>query len=179
VLDPAEGAVAQEGIDVLAILIALRALAPGRTAAPSLSVEDHQAAATLHVQHEAIEPLVDEITAVADALSVDRPDLRDAADLIARLDSVLLAHERDDERVLVPLVARALDSVEATAALSLSHAEIEHQVSQLMRLMATMPPTGPTPQDVADLRRRLYELHAVLRLHNAQEAEGASSLESP
>ena len=32
------------------------------------------------------------------------------------------------------------------------------------------------PEDVIELRRLLYGLYAVLRLHNAQEEEGAFSL---
>jgi len=32
------------------------------------------------------------------------------------------------------------------------------------------------PEDVVELRRLLYGLYAVLRLHNAQEEEGAFSL---
>ena len=37
-------------------------------------------------------------------------------------------------------------------------------------------PGAPAAEDVIELRRLLYGLYAVLRLHNAQEEEGAFSL---
>ena len=71
---------------------------------------------------------------------------------------------------------RALGGTEATAAMSRTHAEIEHQVSRLRRLLAGLELESVTPEDVVELRRLLYGLYAVLRLHNAQEEEGAFSL---
>jgi hypothetical protein len=87
----------------------------------------------------------------------------------------LLPHERVDEKVLVPIVNRAL-SRNATAALSRTHAEIEHQVSRLRRLLTGLDNENVQPEDVVELRRLLYGLYAVLRLHNAQEEESAFSL---
>jgi hypothetical protein len=75
----------------------------------------------------------------------------------------------------VPLVARAL-SPEATHGLTRTHAEIEHQVARLGRLLADLPDTDAQPEDVVELRRLLYGLYGVLRLHNAQEDETAFSL---
>ena len=74
------------------------------------------------------------------------------------------------------MVDRALGGTDATAALSRTHAEIEHQVSRLKRLLQTLDPNPAEPEDVIELRRLLYGLYAVLRLHNAQEEEGAFSL---
>ena len=96
--------------------------------------------------------------------------------LLDRLESELLPHERADEELLVPLVARALGGTDATAALSRTHAEIEHQVGRLRRLLAGLDDDDVQPEDVIELRRLLYGLYAVLRLHNAQEEEGAFSL---
>jgi hypothetical protein len=39
------------------------------------------------------------------------------------------------------------------------------------RLVAQLPSDGPGPEDLRDLRRALYGLHAVLTLHFAQEDE--------
>jgi hypothetical protein len=38
-------------------------------------------------------------------------------------------------------------------------------------LLSDLPPEGPSPEDLVDLRRVLYGLHAILRLHFAQEEE--------
>jgi len=63
-----------------------------------------------------------------------------------------------------------VDHVRAT------HAEIEHQIGRLRRLLDGLDPQTTEPEDIIELRRLLYGLYAVLRLHNAQEEEGAFSL---
>ena len=76
----------------------------------------------------------------------------------------------------MPLVARALGSHDAVAALSRTHAEIEHQVARLRRLLDSVAVDEIEAEDIVELRRLLYGLYAVLKLHNAQEEEGAFSL---
>ena len=76
----------------------------------------------------------------------------------------------------MPLVATVLGGSDATAGLSRTHAEIEQQISRLRRLLAGTDDTDVTAEDVIELRRLLYGLYAVLRLHNAQEDEGAVGL---
>ena len=60
--------------------------------------------------------------------------------------------------------------------MSRTHPEIEHQVGRLQRLLTDLDNETVQPEDVVELRRLLYGLYAVLRLHNAQEEEGAFSL---
>jgi Hemerythrin HHE cation binding domain len=60
--------------------------------------------------------------------------------------------------------------------MSRTHAEIEHQVAKLRRFLVGIDSETTPPEDVVELRRLLYGLYAVLRLHNAQEEEGAFSL---
>jgi len=76
----------------------------------------------------------------------------------------------------MPLVARALGGSESTAAMSRTHAEIEHQILRVHRLLAGIDNETAQPEDIVELRRTLYGLYAVLQLHNAQEEEGAFSL---
>jgi iron-sulfur cluster repair protein YtfE (RIC family) len=121
-------------------------------------------------------PEVEQIRGVADALSSDAVDLTPARPLLERLETTLVPHEREDEQLLVPLVSRTLGGSDATAALSRTHAEIEHQVGRLRRLLENVEGGPPDEEDVVELRRLLYGLYAVLRLHNAQEEEGAFAL---
>ena len=182
-LAPAVGAALQEVIDVLAIGVALRAVLPGRLHSVTLPAPDREALVGLRAEHDALGPLIERVGQVADALSTREPDLVEVRALLTALDADLLPHERADERVLLPLVARALGSTDAVAALSRTHAEIEHQVARLRRLLAgideeTRGGEVVAPEDVVELRRLLYGLYAILRLHNAQEDEGAMSLSS-
>ena len=180
-LAPAVGAALQEVIDVLAIGVALRAVLPGRLHSVTLAAKDRETLAGLREEHDALGPLVERVGQVADALTTHEPDLAEVHALMTALDDDLLPHEREDERVLLPLVARALGSTDAVAALSRTHAEIEHQVARLHRLLSGIDDEARggdavAPEDVVELRRLLYGLYAILRLHNAQEDEGAMSL---
>jgi hypothetical protein len=60
--------------------------------------------------------------------------------------------------------------------MSRAHVEIAHLVRRLGRLLDGLGPEGPDENDVRELRSVLYGLHAVLRLHFAQEDEGYLSL---
>jgi len=175
-LPPAVGAVTQEIIDVLAIGIALRAVLPGRVHTIAMPSSDIAVAHELKIEHDAMLAVVEQIRAVADRLSTQDSDLTPAHTLCDRLERELLPHERADEALLVPLVDRALGRTDATVALSRTHAEIEHQVGRLRRLLTDLDNDTVQPEDVVELRRLLYGLYAVLRLHNAQEEESAFSL---
>lgn len=178
-LPPAAGAVLQEVIDVLAIGMALRAVLPGAVHTVTMPPEDVATARRLRTEHDRMLPVVEQIRSVADGMSTHGTDLTPAHAVLVRLESELLPHERADEELLVPLVARALGGSSGTAALSRTHAEIEHQVGRLRRLLAGLDNANVQPEDVVELRRLLYGLYAVLRLHNAQEEEGAFSLVPP
>jgi iron-sulfur cluster repair protein YtfE (RIC family) len=174
-LPPAAGAVLQEGIDVLAIGMALRAVLPGAVHSLAMEPADVALAQRLKAEHDATLGVVEQIRAVADTLSTQESVLAPVHALMVRLANELLPHERADEELMVPLVARALGT-SATTSLTRTHAEIEHQVGRLRRLLGQLDTDSVQPEDVVELRRLLYGLYGVLRLHNAQEEEGAFSL---
>jgi soluble P-type ATPase/iron-sulfur cluster repair protein YtfE (RIC family) len=174
-LPPAAGALLQEGIDVVAIVIALTALLPARTHTVHMSPADVATAHRLYAEHRDVRPLVERIRTVADTLTDPSHDLRPVHTLLGRLETDLVPHERAEEAELVPIVARALGGADPTGALSRTHAEIEHQVSRLRRMLDDLG-GDETPEDVVDVRRLLYGLYAILRLHNAMEEENAFSL---
>ena len=175
-LPPAAGAVLQEAIDVLAIGLALRALLPGAVHTITMEPTDVALAQQLKTQHDATLGVVEQIRAVADGLSTQDRDLTPVRTLQSKLELVLLPHERADEELLVPLVGRAFGGAPATTALSRTHAEIEHQVGRLRRLLDALEGEAVTAEDVTEFRRLLYGLYGILRLHNAMENEGAFSL---
>jgi heavy metal translocating P-type ATPase len=175
-LAPTGGALLQEGIDVLAIGIALTGLLPTAVHTVSMSAEDAKVAARLRDDHLALHMLVEDVSAVADALSDDDEDIRAVRALVHRLQRELVPHEQEEELLLLPVVARALGGLDPTGGLSRTHAEIEHQVSRLDRIVSEIGEGTVTADDVVELRRALYGLYGVLRLHNAQEDEGAFSL---
>ena len=174
-LPPAAGAALQEVIDLLAIGLALQAVLPGKLHTVTMATTDVDEANRLRSEHDSVLPLVEQIRSVADGLTTVAPQLGPTRALRDALHTDLIPHERADEAVLMPIVARALGSTDAVVALSRTHAEIEHQVSRLDRLVSGLE-DEVLPEDVVELRRILYGLYAVLRLHNAQEEEIAFSL---
>ena len=60
-----------------------------------------------------------------------------------------------------------------------AHVEIMHLARVLGELVEDMEPDGPDAQDLPELRRVLYGLYAILRLHFSQEEEAYLSLVEP
>ena len=89
----------------------------------------------------------------------------------------VLPHEREDELTLYPRMTALLDGEDPLAAMSRTHQEIFHLVRQFQSLCEDMPSTGPDREDLADIRRVLYALDAVLRLNIAQEEDLYLSLD--
>jgi heavy metal translocating P-type ATPase len=181
-LPPTEGALLQEVIDVLAIVVALRAVLPQREVRRRrLSDADSVLVESIHDQHSGLGPIVEQVRVVADGLAAgDRTCVEPVRCLLHRLESELVPHEKAEEELLYPVVARVVGGDDPTGAMTRAHAEIGHLISRTGRLLAEIgPDDGAAPEDVVELQRLLYGLYAVLRLHRAQEEEGMFSLLAP
>lgn len=171
-LTPIAGAIIQEAIDIIAIANALRALSgksPTQTR-PQLSPELSR---QLRQEHETLIPKLDSIQETADQLDQLPPREAQASleDIRRLLSDEILPHEAEDERTIYPKLASLLGGNDPLAAMSRTHREIFHLVNSYQRLLAELPVGGPQPADMKDLRRILYSLHAILRLHFDQEEE--------
>jgi len=169
-LAPLAGALIQEGIDVIAILNALRALGgptPG-LAGPKFPPEVSD---RLRAEHEYLRPKLERIRETADALDSLAPI--EARKALIALETVLtdeiLPHERADENEIYPEMSNLLPGDDPMGTMSRTHREIFHLVDVLQRQIADLPEDGPQSVDIVDLRRTLYGLHAILRLHFDQE----------
>ena len=174
------GALLQEGIDVAVILNALRALRPVAAAAP-LAPADAALTQRFRAEHQVIRADIEQLRTAADALTTD-PAAAPAAMARVRQAHALLtgeiwAHESAEEADLYPALNRLLGGTDPTAPMSRAHAEIAYQIARLGRLIADIGDRAPDETDVADLRGTLYGLHAILRLHTAQEDEAYLSLD--
>jgi len=173
-LPPVAGAVLQEGIDVAVIVNALRALGAGR----ARRREDSPDAARFEAEHRRLLPSLDRLRRVADQLDeITRDSARAQLEEVREfLEEQIIPHERREDAVLYPAVARTIGGLDPTAPMSRAHLEIAHLIHAYGRLVAEMDPAGPDAADRRDLRRILYGLHAVLALHFAQEDEHYLSL---
>jgi heavy metal translocating P-type ATPase len=171
------GALLQEAIDVAVILNALRALRPALPRA-RLTAADTALTKRFAREHQAVWADIEQLRAAADALGVLPP-----AEAMARVSQVhrLLVtevgpHEEAEQAELYPAMDRVLGGRHATATMSRAHAEIAHQTRRLGQLIDDIGAGQPDEADTADLRALLYGLHAILRLHTAQEDENYLSL---
>lgn len=173
------GAILQEGIDVAVILNALRALrpAPGET---RLAQEDAAIARRFQAEHLVIRRDIDRLRTAADCLgSVDTGEAMDQVRQVHRLlVEEIEPHEEAEQDVLYPALERFIGGSDPTGPMSRAHVEIAHQIRRLGQLLDDMGTGGPDDEDIAELRRLLYGLHAVLRLHTAQEDESYLSFDS-
>jgi heavy metal translocating P-type ATPase len=177
-LAPLAGALVQEAIDVVAILSALRALGGKLPGQSHLRIPD-DLAGSLRSEHDRLIPQLDSLRQVADALDSQTPEERLASlsGIERFLEEQIVPHELHDETEIYPMMSDVLPGEDPMATMSRGHREIFHLVDVFKRQMADVPREGPDSDDVLDLRRTLYGLHAILRLHFAQEEELYASLE--
>ena len=183
-LPPIAGAILQEAIDVAVILNALRALY-GDGPAVKVQPAEAEMGRRYRQEHLTLLPMIDEIRLTADGLGDGGADRAEATaeEPRASLERVqrflvdeLLPHERAEEATVYPAVSRVMGGEDPMASMSRAHMEIGHLARVYGQLLDGLPPGGPDPDDVPDLRRVLYGLHAVLKLHFAQEEEAYLSL---
>jgi heavy metal translocating P-type ATPase len=171
------GAVLQEVIDVAAIGNALRVLT-GSTGGRRLTGDDARISRRFSAEHRQLRPDLDRILIVADRLGGAAPEgAVPAVQAVHRfLVDELMPHERAEQNELYPVLDRVLGGEDPTGTMVRAHAEIAHLAHRLGRVLDEVPPTGPDADDISELRRTLYGLHAILTLHFAQEDEGYLSL---
>lgn len=173
-LTPIAGALVQEGIDLAVIANALRALGGGRRR--RRPADEEPVGRQVRHEHELLLPELGRLRAVADQLDVVPPAVArtELAALRRFLDERLLPHERAEDATLYPIIARAIGGHDPTAPMTRAHLEIAHLARLYGRLLDSLPPRQDAPlaaEDRRDLRRVLYGLHSILRLHFAQEEE--------
>ncbi len=176
-LPPVAGAILQEAIDVLVILNALRALRQPRVAKAGVP-----GAASFgrrfRSEHSVLLPEVKRMRFLADRLDLMPPvEARRELQAVQQfLVKRVLPHEQAEDSKVYPAVARLIGGDDPTAPMSRTHLEIAHLITVLGRNVEDLPPEGPGPEDIRELRRVLYGLEAILRLHFAQEEESYLAL---
>ncbi|HLZ01118.1 MAG TPA: heavy metal translocating P-type ATPase [Bradyrhizobium sp.] len=170
-LPPVAGALTQEVIDVAVILNALRALRPGH--ANGRRTMPVEAVSSLQTDHERLEPTLDRLREIADAL--DRAEGAGAVAMVSEADRIvaneIVTHERDDESQVYPHVARYLADRHGLGAMSRAHREIIHLSRLLRRLSDGLRPEDIDPYLIRDAQRVIESIEALVRIHNAQEED--------
>jgi len=101
------------------------------------------------------------------AVDARQPKARTAS--LAQVGDHLTKHITSEEEVFYPAVARVLGTPQATVTMSRDHAEVSRLTDEFRSLRTQT--SESSEQNANDLRRVLYGLYAVLKLHLAKEEE--------
>jgi iron-sulfur cluster repair protein YtfE (RIC family) len=119
----------------------------------------------LRREHAHLHHGIEELKRLGDGVGRDpvRETVAGVQAAVRFLHAELLPAGRWDDDVLYPLVGRVLGSPRATLTMSWDHAEVERMAGQLERAAEEF--------DEPMLRRLLYGLYHVIRLHLVKEEE--------
>lgn len=127
----------------------------------------------LREEHRELYPHVEELRVVADEVGTVpvetlQHDVNSAYEFLAHH---LIPHASAEDRALYPIVGRLMGSSRATATMSRDHAEVGRLTAELGELRGKLA-SGPLSESLAtDLRRALYGLYALVKVHFAKEEE--------
>jgi len=127
----------------------------------------------LRDEHKELLPQIELLQTVADAIG-ETPitSLRRSVDEVyAFLAHHLLPHAQAEERALYPIVGRLMGAPEATATMSRDHVEISRLTEELGSLRSHLDDASVDTSQLQALRRVLYGLYAIVKVHFAKEEE--------
>lgn len=168
-LPPLIGAIAQEGIDVVIIINALRALMPSRGVRQQLAGEHID---RLQDEHDQLSTVLSDLHQMANdfALRPLEQAQADLGELVKKLQVSLVCHEREDEKNLYPLLTQSMQGEDPLSALSHAHREIFRLIHLLARMSADFS-ADPATACADEIQHQLIRLDTLVQLHFDQEEE--------
>ncbi len=126
----------------------------------------------LRDEHKELLPQVEILKAAADQVSevLSERAWQDLGEAYEFLAYHLIPHAYAEDQALYPVVQKVMGASQATATMSRDHVE----VGRLTEELKTRLPLGPgrlSESQVSGLRRVLYGLYTLLKLHFAKEEE--------
>ena len=177
-LSPLAGALLQEGIDVAAILYALRALLPGNDGAAARLT--HEAGLSDRVaEHAGLRNLAEALRGAGETLHEGPAQLTELRALERRLRDELLPHQAAEESALYPEAAARLGGQDPLGVLLRMHTEIEGLAERFSALLPLAETPGGFAEVAPAIRRTLFALEALLALHLTAEEEALAGLSGP
>ena len=128
----------------------------------------------LRDEHAMLAPHIDALRTAGDAVGrTGRAELLSLVDAsLEFLAHHLIPHAHAEEQVLYPAVQRAVGAAEMTATMARDHVEVQVLTDELAELRERLQSSADVDDRLAnDLRRVLYGLHHVVKVHFAKEEE--------
>jgi iron-sulfur cluster repair protein YtfE (RIC family) len=127
----------------------------------------------LRDEHKALYPQVETLRLAGDVVNESLTSL--AHDKIEQaynfLTRQLIPHAQAEDKALYPMVEKAMGAPQATATMSRDHVEVERLTQELGTLRVHKTQLSVTFEQVMALRRVLYGLYTLIKLHFAKEEE--------
>lgn len=126
----------------------------------------------LREEHQELFPHVDRIRQVAELIGeAPLADIRDGvAEAYDFLAHHLKPHAEAEDAALYPVVQKILGSPDATKTMSRDHVEVGRYIAELETLRDNLGRELSTAQ-IKDLRRVLYGVYGLVKVHFAKEEE--------
>ena len=169
-LPPLIGAVVQEGIDVVIILNALRALGPLWGLRKRRLTAEH--IDSLQDEHQQLSTVLSDLHQLASDFA-QRPLAQaqtDLVELVNKLQTSLAQHEHEDENTLYPLLTLSMPGEDPMSAMSHAHREIFRLIHLLARMSSDFS-SDPATASADEIQHQLIRLDTLVRLHFDQEEE--------
>jgi len=83
----------------------------------------------------------------------------------------LIPHAQAEDKALYPVVQKVMGASQATATMSRDHVEVGRLTEELGALQGVLNHSSITTEKVQDLRRILYGLYTLVKVHFAKEEE--------
>lgn len=134
----------------------------------------HELTQPLRDEHAELVPHIAALAAAGDAVSrVDVTELRTMVNASYEfLADELIPHAHAEEAALYPVVQRAVGAPEMTATMARDHVEVGSLTAELAALRDRLQVAPSLDDDLANgLRRVLYGLHHLVKVHFAKEEE--------
>jgi len=127
----------------------------------------------LRDEHKELLPQVDRIRQVAELVDEATPaDIRSGVEEVYDfLANHLKPHAEAEEAALYPVMQKVLDSPDATKTMSRDHVEVGLYIDELALLRNGLTNKALTAAQATSLRRVLYGVYALVKVHFAKEEE--------
>lgn len=127
----------------------------------------------LREEHKELFPQVESLRLAAEAVTETSGEnfyrlLEDAYEFLTRH---LIPHAQAEDRALYPVVQKVMGAPEATATMSRDHVEVGRLTDELRDLRLQIKGGQISPGQANGLRRVLYGLYALIKVHFAKEEE--------
>jgi iron-sulfur cluster repair protein YtfE (RIC family) len=127
----------------------------------------------LRDEHKELIPHIELLRTVADSVGEAPIEslLQGVDEVYTFLIHHLIPHAQAEDRALYPVVGKILGAPEATATMSRDHVEVGRLTEELRSLRSHLSEAAISQPQLKALRRVLYGLYALVKVHFAKEEE--------